>query len=69
MSDELRVLVGDDDMCRVVDKATFDRLAVPINEKAERKAPPNPLLTALAHIRAAENLLSKVAYAVFHTAK
>lgn len=74
MSDELRVLVIDD-TCHVVPKEVFDRLAVPINEKAEQQAPPNPLLylkaleVAITHLRAAENLLSKVAYACSQTRK
>jgi hypothetical protein len=69
MSDEVRILVGDDDICRIVPKEVFDRLSAPINEKAEQQAPPNPisylkaLEIALTHARAAESILSRLVHA------
>jgi hypothetical protein len=69
MSDELRVIVDENDLCHVVDKATFDRMTAPIVEKAEQQAPPNPFLMALFHLRMAESILIKLSQASFQTRK
>jgi hypothetical protein len=44
--DKVRVLIGDDDLFYIVDKATFDRLAVPLGGEPEPSAPPNLRLCA-----------------------